>query len=628
VLGAKDFRERALAAAALFPLLLALLAIDADRPLFLNLGAGDEPYARGFRSGWERDGLHGSGETTFHWTEDGARLEFPVVVLDGEPTLRLRLARFSDTPAEVALVHAGRVVERWHQPPRGWTVRSFDLGAVRGPLTLQLRSESADGLGVALDWAEVRGVRRLLPRRDSLLRLGALFLGVPLLSGLLLGWRAGAAALALLGLGLAGGALVDRLGALEALARGAPATLCVAFTLGVLVWLLECAWPDAPVRRAAAFALPAAVSATLLLSHPFLYYPDVTSHARFLAALRQDPYLAWDAREYQERSGTWAVREIAGQRVRLPYSPAFHLLAWPYAPWLGDPAALKAMAGVCAGVTLVLVHLLAHAAGQTPPVAVASQVLMALWPVTASRLSLALFPTLLGQAVDLLLVVHLARRFPHMSGARDAASACLFLAAAQLAYTGSIFNVALLVALFGAGELVSGERAAARRLLGAYLVAAGAVFLLQYARYVPTLLKVLPQASAGPAASVEPVWLAAFGRFALFYDGLAPLLALAGAVALGRAPRHVRRLVASAVGAGVLLLLGRYAVPAVFRDAKEIELMAPGLAVLAASGAGWLRTRGRVGAALCLLSSAALVCWCLARAAETYAGRFVSVGWP
>lgn len=629
MLGANDFRGTGLVLGTLLAALLAGLALESDRPLLLNLGAGDEPYARGFRSGWERDGRTGSGATMFHWTEDGARLEFPVEVLSGEPTLRLRLARFSDTPAEITLLQAGRLVERWTQPPRGWSVRAFALGSVRGPLSLQFRSESGDGLGIALDWAELQGVRGLLPRREGWLRLFALFLGVPLLLGLVLGWRGGLLTLALLLLGLAGGAFVDRLGALEAFVRGAPATLCVAATLVGLALLLQRAWPDARVRRASALALPVALGATLLLSHPFLFYPDVTSHARFLAALRDDPFLAWDPSEYQERSGSWAVREIAGERVKLPYSPAFHLLAWPYAPLLGEVGALKATAGVAVGVTLLLVHLLAVAAGLEAAAAVAAQVLMALWPVTVSRLCLALYPTLLGQAMDLLLLVHLARRFPHMSGARDAASAFLFLLAAQLAYTGSIFNTALLVGLFCAAELVSGDRAAARRLLGAYLASAGLVFLLQYVRYVPAILQqVLPHAGAAHDPTTSHPLGAALGRLSLFYDGLAPLLALLGGLALVGAPRHLRRLLLCAVGAGLLLLLARYGAPGLFRDAKEIELLAPSLAVLTAAGLAFVWRRRPYGVALALLLGAALGYWGISRAVATYAARFVAVGWP
>jgi hypothetical protein len=99
--------------------LAAILALlQRPAPLFVNLGAGDEAFARGFRA-WERDGLRASGETMFRWALDGARVEFPLRVYSGSLTARLRLARFTDRPADITLLSSGRVAERWTQPPRG-----------------------------------------------------------------------------------------------------------------------------------------------------------------------------------------------------------------------------------------------------------------------------------------------------------------------------------------------------------------------------------------------------------------------------------------------------------------------------------------------------------------------------
>src|SRR5713101_2675730 len=60
-------------------------------PLFVNVGAGDAPFARGFRERWERDGLTGRGETMFRWAADGSRLEVPVSVAGGHLVARVRL---------------------------------------------------------------------------------------------------------------------------------------------------------------------------------------------------------------------------------------------------------------------------------------------------------------------------------------------------------------------------------------------------------------------------------------------------------------------------------------------------------------------------------------------------------
>src|SRR5262249_17977502 len=89
--------------------LAALVAgFERPAPLLVNLGAGDAPFARGFRERWERDGLTGAGETMFRWAVDGSRLELPVSVVGGRVRARVRLARFTDAPAEVALESGGR----------------------------------------------------------------------------------------------------------------------------------------------------------------------------------------------------------------------------------------------------------------------------------------------------------------------------------------------------------------------------------------------------------------------------------------------------------------------------------------------------------------------------------------
>ncbi len=632
MLGAKDLRGTALAAGVLLSAVLAALSLEGGGPLLLNLGAGDEPYARGFRPGWERDGLTGAGATMFHWTQDGARLEFPVVVLSGEPRLRLRLARFSDTPAEVTLLQAGRVIERWTQLSRGWRVRSFDLGPLRGPLSLQFRSESKDGLGVALDWAEVSGVSRLRPREGGSARLLLALLGVPLLLLPVLGGRPAAGLAIALFASFAAGLRFDRLGAIEALARGAPAAFVVAGLLSLIVLGLRRAWTDARLSRAGAgVALLVALLAVLLLEHPFFFYPDVTTHTRFLVAVRDDPFLLWDPSEYQPSSGTWAVREVAGRRFSFPYSPAFHALALPIAWVLGEEAALRATAAVALGTSLLLVQVLARAARLSEAFAMVAQALLALWPVTLSRLSLALYPTLLGQAMDLLLLVHLVRRYPHMSGARDAASAFVFLLLAQIAYTGSVFNTALVVGLFSAVELVVGDRERVRRLLAAYAASAFAVLALQYSSFLVVFVReILPLIASGPTAAAAPWPLEAVGRFALFYDGVAPALAVLGSLALWEtgAPRHVRRLLCCVCGAASLLLAGRYLVPPLLRDVKEMELLAPTLAVLAAAGQERLWRSGRLARVLAALAALALLRWGILSAVSTCAARLLAVGRP
>jgi hypothetical protein len=609
--------------------LLALLQRPA--PLFVNLGAGDEAFARGFRA-WERDGLQASGETMFRWALDGARIELPVRVKSGSLSARLRVARFTDRPAEITLLASGRAVDQWKQPPRGWRERTVELGALRGAPELQFRFPPADteGLGVALDWAELRGARRIVPAPRLLAGLAALFVGVPLVLSLRGGWVPGlaaAAAAAVIGSVLVGW---DRLGGLCALGAAGPPALAGALLLGALFALLARRWPDA-FSGPRALAVPAAalVVALSALCHPSYYYPDVDTHARYLAAARADPYLLFDPAEYQERTGAW-TREIAGRRVPFPYSPVFHLAAWPLAVVFGEVAAVKTAAVVALALTLLLAHGLGRLLGLGPGAAILVQALASTLPVTSSRLALALFPTLLGQALELLLLVHLVRRYPHLEGARDTAAACAFLFAAQAAYTGSVLNVSIVVAGFAAWELLAGDPRKARRLLGAWGTAALAVVVLQYARFLPLLWRdVLPHlgegsGAGGPeSAGVGPRIVV---RAGLFYDIVYPLLLVPGLVWLRRAPGAARRLVASVLVAGGVLLVLRYVLPVLFRDAKEVELLAAPVAVTAAAGLMWLGERGPAGRAASAAAAGIALAWGAQRAVAVYLDRFLAVG--
>ena len=316
--------------------------------------------------------------------------------------------------------------------------------------------------------------------------------------------------------------------------------------------------------------------------------------------------------------------------MAFPYSPVFYVAAWPLAVVFGEVSAIKAAAVVALALSLLLVHGLARLLGLGPRAALLAQALAALLPVVSSRLALALFPTLFGQAFELLLIVHLMRRYPHLEGARDAAAACAFLFMAQGAYTGSVLNVAAVVLLFTAWELLAGDRRKARRVLGAWAIAAAAVATLQYARFVPVLWReVLPRVreASAPAGDEGGGLLGrAAGRAALFYDVVYPLLLVPGLIALRGAARAPRRLVVSALMAGASLLALRYAAPVLFRDAKEVELLAAPVAVVAAAGAAWLGMRGAWGRLVAAAAAGVALVWGLQRAVAVYLDRFLAVG--
>jgi len=627
----------ALAAAALAwlaALVAAAFALERPAPLFVNLGAGDGAFARGFRGGWERDGLRGSGETMFRWTLDGSRLELPVDVRGGRPAARMRLARFAPGAAELSVLVDGRERDRWTQPSVGWRVREIDLGETRGPLTVTFRSRSEDpeGLGVAVDWVEITGAGAVVPRPELWGGLALMLIGVPALIGLM---RRSVTAVCMTGglvTGLAAVAIfLDRLGGLVGVARAGPACGLALIGLALAAKAQERVWPDSRVKAGAfAACVCAACTALLALSHPFYYYPDVDTHARYLAAARADPRLFFDPALFQARTGAW-TREIGGQRVAFPYSSVFHLMAWPAAVWLGEVAAVKTLAVLALGVSVLLVHALARALGLGPKAALLAQALFALMPVASSRLVLALFPTLLGQALELLLIVVLARTVA-LDGKRQAWTIFVLLLAAQAAYTGSLINVAAVTLVWAVIAVSEGDGRTAPRLLALYAAAAAAVVAAQYARFVPIFWSdVLPHVAAGGASAEDGTGGAGFAarvlrRWGFFYDVVFALMLGPGLYAVRRAPRPARRATAAALAAGLALLVARYAAPALLRDAKEVELLAAPLAVLSAAAAAWSWRRGTAGRALALGALLWALAWGAMRAAEAYAGRFLAVG--
>jgi hypothetical protein len=614
---------------------LFVAGLERPQPLFVNVGAGDAPFARGLRARWERDGLTGSGETMFRWAEDGSRLELPFSVGSGRLTARIRLARFAPSPTEVTLEAGGRAVDRWVQPSVGWRVREVDLGELRGPITLTFRAhgEANDPTAVAVDWMEVVGAQTVRPSRHLAFRLALYCLGPSLL--VLLIARAPALATGAGAFGAFVGAAAvwrDRLGGAWACADAAVPAILAVLVLLLLERLMSKHWPDVGASRGIAAAVPVlfAVAACVAFFHPFCYYPDVDTHGRFLQALRDNPSLLFDPTQPWQRRGD-VTREIGGQKVPIPYAMVFHAASWPLSPLLGDTGALKTVAVISAAAVLLLVHALARAAALAPMWATLAQVLAAVLPVLTSRLSLALYPTLFGLAWITLLLVHLARRLSHLDGARDGAAALTFILIAEAAYTGSLLTVSALVLTLSAVLAVSGEWRRALRLSIGWAIATALLMATMYVGFLPTLWHgVLPYVfeGGGPAAAAtpDPVWTAALRRLGIFYDAVYPVLALLGLIAARGMPPSARRVLAGAVTVGAAILLLRYAVPTALRDAKDVELLLAPMAVLSAAGLAVVWGQGRTGRALAVLAFVGALVWAAVRDWALYADRFFAAG--
>ena len=117
-----------------------------------------------------------------------------------------------------------------------------------------------------------------------------------------------------------------------------------------------------------------------------------------LAPLRAEPYRLPDP----DRRGT-----------------VFHLAAWPAARALGDERAVTLVAAVAAASALLLCYALFRSAGLETVPALVGQATLPVLPILALRAGPALYEHALPQALELLLLAHLVRRFAHLEGARD-----------------------------------------------------------------------------------------------------------------------------------------------------------------------------------------------------------------
>jgi hypothetical protein len=83
---------------------------------------------------------------------------------------------------------------------------------------------------------------------------------------------------------------------------------------------------------------------------------------------------------------------------------------------------------------------------------------------------------------------------------------------------------------------------------------------------------------------------------------------------------------AAAVASGGAVLALRYTFPTLLRDAKEVELLAAPVAVLAAAALGALWRRPGWGRPLAVACGTWAVAWGVHRSALLYAERFWSIG--
>ncbi|MBK5256618.1 MAG: hypothetical protein JJE39_11340 [Vicinamibacteria bacterium] len=580
------------------------------RRLDLNLGPGDSPFVSGFEPNNDVENKVG-----WHWTTYDAQVELPFVAAGSDVELTLRYARMFGEEAVVNVQVGGVPTEPFKA--RGGEIRTTTLLAsgVSGPLVVGVTVDSHErrNMGLRMDRLSID-----VPSGPPLrLRLGAALIPVTatalLFAGLLaLGASpAPAGGLALIAaLGFAAQASVNLFQAWRQVSL-APQML-VASTVFLFVgrrWLER----RMSIERDVSTILVSAALLTMLfrlglVSHPDFYYPDLLTHTRVADAIRNEgPSFFLHPADALNAQGAW-TKPVLGGVSSLPYAILFHtpfaILAFVFDLSIDQmETVMKAASCLISVLPILLAAALATRLG-LPPLAA---LLLCVIPTYASRLSFALLPALLGHVFDLiaLLSVAVALGADGLKSRRSVVWVVSALLAGHLAYTSSVVNESLFVAVLALLYLCTVRRGALVTLRMGFAegMAALCAFGLYYRHFVGDVFglagRLLGSGSGAPfaplASSVYPIegfWSLLVERTQTFfgwpYVGLAFLgLGLAGASVLKS------RILPAWVLTYLLLIFLRAKIPDVFRYGHETLFLTPLVAVLA--GAALVLTYRRGG---------------------------------
>ena len=562
-----------LAAAALLALFFVLLdgAGRLARPILVDIGPSTGRYGSGFLDSEE------TPPTTSRWTRPGAAFDIPLTVDASMTRFSVRAARYLDEPTHITVTVDGQPFASFEQPRGRQRIQVVEAPLPEGPLNLGLRSEDQN-LGMAIDWIRIEGARWRIPTNEwTVWILPWGIFGALLLSGASLAVAGGATALILLL--LAAVAAIDPFGFVHIMRDVAAPT--VAFSiLAALVF-----------RGRTGVVL--AVTATVLLKggflfHPDYFYNDVRQNDRYVGALRSyEGSIMERSRKAQVDLGVGYPRIVAGKKYAFPYSPVFYL---PFTTLPPDRdivvRAIKHVALLSTVVEVALAFVLARML--LPSAATAAAWLTFAFPILTSRMLYAMWSTLAGHALDLLVVVVAVRALDRPKDPRS--SILLFAAtlATFLTYVSSLFNTsAFLVILALLAAAVRG------RVIALWLAAALAVvfglygdFTLAFVREIlPAIVSGAgqPAANAAAASGSDPgSVLGAFSRIVLFSGWGFPLFALAGLILIARRRDPAATVIQAYALAFLSLVLLRGLSFGLFKDLKEIEFAGPAFAILAA----------------------------------------------
>ena len=586
------------AAAAL--LLVAVFSRSAStRHLELNFGPGDSAFVSGFEDDREVEDKVG-----WHWTTYDARVDLPFEADGGPLDLTLRYARMFGEEAVVEVGVAQARVGTFRA--RGGETRSTTLrtAPVQGPVAITIETDSHErrNRGLRMDHLAVDS-----PSGPPLRLKGSAaarpVVGVALLiAGLLvLGSSVGfsGAAGLVAAMVFAVRASTDLFGAWRQIYL-VPQMLIISTLVlwGGRRWLERTQGVDPKAAsRLCSAGLVVVLFRLVLLSHPDFYYPDLLTHARVVSAMRAEgPAFFLDPAQALAAQGAW-TKPVMGASSSLPYAIMFHL---PFAVMSAGldlttdqvETAIKAGSSLISVLPVLVAAALAARLG-LPPL---GAMVLCLIPTYTSRLSFALLPALFGHVFDLLALLAIARAIERdqLKSARSFLLVAMALLAGHLAYTSSVVNEGLFVAIFAALGFVQGPKAAglSLRLLGAEAVAALLALALYYRHFLGDVAGLLARLTGlglpvgAVAESVYPIesfWALLWERTSTFFPWPYVALATLGLVLGSREARQSRVVQAWGIGYLVLILL-RAKIPDVFRYGHETLFFTPLVAIFAGAG--------------------------------------------
>ena len=494
-----------------------------------------------------------------------------------------------DHPSRVHVYAWGSPLGTFDAVPGGYRVYTLPVAAGRGPLRLDLLSEDPE-LSVALDWVRFEGLGWRAPPRvwGARVLVAGAFLAA-LLGGLSL--PAAAAAALVAAVAQAAWMAADPFAAAHVASRlGLSAAVLTA-----VVALLARRWERG--RFLTLVFLAGYLLKGAALFHPAYFYNDVRNNLRYVLALRAGSgTLAERNQAAQVQVGVAYPRVVGGRKYAFPYAPVF-FLPFGALPEERVVEAIKHVALFCAAAEAVAVFALGRLVLGSGTALFAS-VVAALLPPLYSRLLLAMWSTVAGHFLDLLVIlatVALARR-PEATRLGLAQAGATLLA--FLTYISSLFNLTLFT-----GWSAMLQRRLALRLVAGWALAVAVTVAWLYLDFTRLFLReILPAALSGQGMAAEGGGRGgglggALARIPIFYGWGFPALAVAGFVLLRRrAHAQAFRVVAAYALSVITLIALRAFGGGLFRDLKEIEFASPLVALCAGAALAELFGRGRQGA--------------------------------